>query len=152
MFEWNNSYSVGVTSIDAQHRNLFAISSELHAAMATGQGKAVLGRILERLIRYTEAHFAHEERLMQRHKYPELRAHAAEHQALAKQVRQFQAEFEIRALGRDRRAARIHKNLAPEPHPGIGQEVHAVPAGGGIARPRASPAGRLQIGSRAVLR
>lgn len=94
MFEWNSSYSVGVTSVDAQHRNLFAIASELHAAMVTGQGKAVLGKTLGRLIRYTEADFAHEERLMRQHKYPELGAHTVEHRALTKQVRQFQAEFE----------------------------------------------------------
>ena len=93
MFEWSNKYSVAIASIDAQHQNLFAIARELHAAMTTGQGKASLGRILERLVQYTSVHFAHEERLMQLHDYPDFAAHKAEHDALVRQVLKFQEDF-----------------------------------------------------------
>jgi hemerythrin len=94
MFEWSNDYSVQITSIDAQHRNLFAIGQELHAAMMAGQGTSALAKILDRLVQYTVAHFAHEERLMQQNGYPDLAAHKAEHAALTKQVLQFQADFQ----------------------------------------------------------
>jgi hemerythrin-like metal-binding protein len=94
MFEWNNSYSVGIGSIDAQHQNLFRIVGELYAAMSTGQGKSVLANTLGRLIEYTKSHFAHEERLMGLHGYPELAAHKAAHDALTKKVLQFQADFQ----------------------------------------------------------
>lgn len=94
MFDWSNSYSVGIPSIDAQHRSLFAIAGELHSAMSAGQGKASLARILDRLVQYTVSHFNHEERLMRQHNYPNLTAHAAEHQALTDRVKQFQADFE----------------------------------------------------------
>src|SRR4051812_47523617 len=93
MFEWSATYSVGVGSVDAQHQNLFAIARELHAAMVAGQGKAALGRILDRLVQYTAVHFAHEERLMRLHDYPDAAAHKAEHDALTKQVLKFQADF-----------------------------------------------------------
>lgn len=93
MFEWNNSYSVGIRSVDAQHQNLFAIARELHSAMVAGQGKAALARILDRLVQYTLVHFAHEERLMRQYEYPDLAAHKAEHDALASQVVKFQEEF-----------------------------------------------------------
>ena len=93
MFEWNNSYSVGIGSIDAQHQNLFRLAAELYAAMATGQGKAACGKILDRLVQYTVSHFSHEERLMRLHDYPNLAAHKAEHDALTKQVQQFQSDF-----------------------------------------------------------
>ena len=93
MFEWKNEYAVNIGSIDAQHRNLFAIGRELYAAMTAGQGKAALGRILDRLVQYTAGHFAHEERLMQLHKYPDFAAHKAQHDALGKQVLAFQAEY-----------------------------------------------------------
>jgi hemerythrin len=72
---------------------LFAIGRELYAAMSAGQGKNALGKILDRLVQYTAMHFAHEERLMQLHKYPNFAAHKAEHDALAKQVIAFQEEF-----------------------------------------------------------
>src|SRR5690349_16887152 len=94
MFEWKSEYSVSIPSIDAQHQGLFRTAAELHAAMTSGQGKAALARVLDRLVQYTAAHFAHEERLMAQHSYPELPAHRAEHEALTKQVLDFQAKFQ----------------------------------------------------------
>ncbi len=93
MFEWKNEYMVGIGSIDAQHQGLFAIGRELYAAMSAGQGNSVMSRILDRLVQYTTVHFAHEERLMQLHKYPDFDKHKAEHDALVKQAMAFQAEF-----------------------------------------------------------
>jgi hemerythrin-like metal-binding protein len=93
MFDWSNTYSVGIGSVDSQHQNLFAIARELHAAMTAGQGKSALARILDRLVQYTAVHFAHEERLMRLHDYPDLAKHKAEHDALTKQVVKFQEDF-----------------------------------------------------------
>ena len=93
MFQWNDNYSVNIGSIDAQHRNLFAIGRELFAAMNAGQGKAVVARTLDRLIQYAAVHFAHEERLMKQHNYEDFAAHKLEHEALTRQVVQFQADF-----------------------------------------------------------
>jgi len=93
MFEWNSTYSVAIGSVDAQHQTLFAIVRELHAAMVAGQGKAALGRILDRLVQYTAVHFAHEERLMRLHDYPDFAAHKKEHDALTQQVVKFQEDF-----------------------------------------------------------
>jgi hemerythrin-like metal-binding protein len=93
MFEWNNAFSVGIASVDAQHQNLFAIAGELHHAMSTGQGKAAMGKVLDRLIQYTSAHFAHEERLMRLADYPGLKSHREEHEALTGKVLELQREF-----------------------------------------------------------
>jgi hemerythrin len=94
MFEWNEQFSTGIASIDAQHQGLFSIGAELNAAMKAGQGKERMGRILTRLVQYTAAHFAYEERLMQLHRYPDYAAHKAEHDALTQQVSQFYQEFQ----------------------------------------------------------
>src|SRR5271166_5081057 len=93
MFEWNNRYSVQIGSIDAQHQTLFRLAEELNSAMAAGRGKSALSPVLDRLVKYTMVHFADEERLMHLHDYPELAAHKAQHEALTRQVKQFQAEF-----------------------------------------------------------
>ena len=93
MFEWSNEYSVQVVSIDAQHRNLFAIGHELYQAMSIGQGKTACVKILDRLVQYTAVHFAFEERLMRSNNYPDFAAHKAEHDALTAQVLKFQSEF-----------------------------------------------------------
>ena len=94
MFDWNNSYSVQIGSIDAQHQTLFRIAGELHTAMANGQGKTAVAKTLDRLIQYVGMHFSHEERLMRLHGYPDFPAHKAEHDALTRQVVQFQQEFQ----------------------------------------------------------
>jgi len=93
MFEWKTEYATGIGSVDAQHQTLFALGRELYAAMSSGQGKAVMGRILDRLVQYTQVHFAHEERLMQVHEYSNFVAHKAQHDALVKRVLTFQKEF-----------------------------------------------------------
>lgn len=93
MFEWSTSYATGIGTIDAQHQMLFQIAGKLHEAMGEGQGKAALNAILDRLLQYTESHFAHEERLLSSNNYPDLAAHKAKHAALCQQVREFQARY-----------------------------------------------------------
>ena len=73
LFAWNETYSIGVTEIDAQHRRLFSLADELHSAMNAGKGKAVLRKVLHDLITYTQTHFAAEERMMQKCGYPDCR-------------------------------------------------------------------------------
>jgi hemerythrin-like metal-binding protein len=94
MFEWKPDYSVKIASIDGQHQNLFRMAEELFASMNAGQGKTALSKTLDRLVQYTQVHFAHEERLMQAHRYPDLAAHIAEHRALTQKVVAFQSDFE----------------------------------------------------------
>ena len=93
MFSWSEEYSVSFAEIDQQHRRLFELAGELHAAMLAGSGKQVLARTLDSLIGYTKTHFFHEERLMQARQYPGYSAHKAEHEALTRNVLQFQKDF-----------------------------------------------------------
>jgi hemerythrin len=93
MFEWRDEFSVQIGSVDAQHRVLFGLADELYTAMSVGKSQLALSHILNRLVQYTRTHFAHEERLMRLHGYPELAAHKAEHDALTSKVLAFEADF-----------------------------------------------------------
>jgi hemerythrin len=93
MFEWTPDFAIGMPYIDEQHQALFRHAEELYAAMAAGQGKAVVSKTLTRLIEYTEEHFAAEERLMGMHNYPGVAVQKREHQALAQKVKAFAAEY-----------------------------------------------------------
>jgi hemerythrin-like metal-binding protein len=84
---------VGVEVVDAQHKNLVSLLNQLHEAMSHGHGKDVLEGILANLVRYTQAHFATEEKLMQENGYPDLVTHQREHAELTKKVLDFQKEF-----------------------------------------------------------
>ena len=93
MFEWNNTYMVGIPSIDAQHKTLFQIAGQLHQAMTTGKGSSVIGTSLDRLLDYTKAHFADEERLLRQNKYPDFAAHRAKHVVFTTQIADFATKF-----------------------------------------------------------
>jgi hemerythrin-like metal-binding protein len=93
LLTWNDGYSMGVKTIDQQHSGLFGMVNDLHAAMMKGQGKAVIGPLLDRLVKYTQEHFAFEERAMEAAKYPNAKAHRAHHADLARQVTDYVARY-----------------------------------------------------------
>jgi hemerythrin len=93
MFEWKQDYSLGHGDIDGQHKRLFQLANDLHAAMTQGKGKDTLSATLTRLVDYTKTHFASEERLMKTHQYPDYPHHKADHDELTDRVVAFQQEF-----------------------------------------------------------
>ena len=99
LLQWNESYSVQVAHIDRQHQTLFNMINELHEALRVGQGKGVVGKVLRRLIEYTESHFKSEEATLEKSGYPELAEHRALHKALVKKVLDFQKNFEAGNTG-----------------------------------------------------
>ncbi len=86
IFPWHEKYSVGIPEIDTQHKGLIRLINDLHAAMATGQGKQAVGKIVDDLVRYTEVHFRSEEELLRQKKYSKFAVHQAEHKRLTAQV------------------------------------------------------------------
>jgi hemerythrin-like metal-binding protein len=94
LFSWNEKYSLEHPQIDKEHQALFAMAGQLHQAMLSGSGTAVLKDLLARLINYTRVHFAHEEALMRHYQYRGMDAHAAEHRKLTEQVLDLQHKYE----------------------------------------------------------
>lgn len=91
---WNNSFATGIASIDAQHQQLVSYVNELYDAMTKNQGPDVTRKVLGKLVDYTVQHFAHEEKYFARYAYPDAAAHTAEHDALKKQVGEFNKKFQ----------------------------------------------------------
>lgn len=88
LITWQDSFSVGVDLIDSDHKLLVSLINQLNDAAEGGQGRDVVGSVLNVLVEYTESHFAREEMLMAKGGYPDLEAHQAEHRALTDKVRQ----------------------------------------------------------------
>jgi hemerythrin-like metal-binding protein len=83
---WSTAYETGYPEIDRQHKRLFAMINDLHAAMGHGHGRDALGPVLTQLAGYTLEHFAIEEALMSSADYPHRERHKEKHEALAAQV------------------------------------------------------------------
>ena len=93
-FQWADSQSVKVHTMDAQHKQLFEIVNELDTAMRSCRGKEVGGDVLRRLIDATVNHFGAEEKLLEDGKYPHLEQHRAEHKALTDKLVLLKKDFD----------------------------------------------------------
>jgi hemerythrin len=99
VFQWTEKYSVHVELFDRQHRILFRTSEELHEALHKGQGKVVVGKIMQRLIDSATTHFADEDVALALKAHPDFRRHRDEHKALLNQLLNFQREYQAGTLG-----------------------------------------------------
>ncbi len=93
LFQWDESYGVGHTEIDNQHKRWFQLAHELHSAVVTGKGKEALGQALASFAAYSNVHFASEERLMLTHGYPGYPEHKEQHEALSQKLQHLQTDF-----------------------------------------------------------
>ncbi len=91
--EWDESYSVGISRFDEQHKKLFEIFNALIDSVREERQKEVMGEALEELLDYTVKHFGEEEREMEVHGYYEYDRHKKEHEELASQVKDFRTKF-----------------------------------------------------------
>jgi hemerythrin len=92
--EWSPAFSVKIKKFDDQHKKLVELLNQLHDAMKSGQGNAMLGVVLQALISYTATHFKEEEQVMQANGYPDLARHKAEHEKLVTKVLDLQKQFQ----------------------------------------------------------
>ncbi|HEX8042184.1 bacteriohemerythrin [Candidatus Deferrimicrobium sp.] len=93
MFEWTERWSVGVDTIDAQHRQLFdAINTLLQV-----EGKPAardLVKVLDFLEEYVNNHFGLEEIYMRRLSYPGFPSHKGEHVAFINDFYDLRDEYD----------------------------------------------------------
>ncbi len=94
LLTWDQSYSVGVEKLDGQHTVLFDILNDLHAAMMKGEAQKMTGSLLQKLLNYTQTHFAAEEKLLTASNYPGFAEHHKLHVDLVKQVEDYMVRFE----------------------------------------------------------
>ncbi len=86
---WDQRYSVSVKSIDQDHQKLFDLLNQLFEAMTKGQGKNIIGSIVQELERYTIYHFNREETFFRTTGYSKANEHIAEHSFFKQKVAEF---------------------------------------------------------------
>jgi len=94
LIQWSNQLSVGIASIDEQHKKLVNMINVLNDALEEGQTNEVLGKIFDSLAVYTVKHFGYEEELFAQHGYGASSEHKLEHEALLKQVGDLQQKMQ----------------------------------------------------------
>jgi len=84
--KWSDEFSVGIESVDTQHKKLVNMIKTLHNAIADGKATEVLDKIFSELLDYTNYHFSYEEELFKSYGYPDEEVHKKEHIDLKNQL------------------------------------------------------------------
>ena len=93
--KWTDSLSVGIDTIDEEHKKLLSMINQLQTAAHYKTDESLVESTLNDLIDYTKYHFSREEELMKRNNYPDYDAHKKMHEEMVKQVSQFIDEYRV---------------------------------------------------------
>ena len=91
--EWKDEYSVGIDSIDQDHKKLINLINQLQTAINFSTGEEFEREALDAALDYTKHHFAFEEKMLSDNGYPEYDAHKAEHQKMIDKVDQLMTNY-----------------------------------------------------------
>ena len=98
LIQWEPRFNVGVAEIDQEHRQIVDKINSLHEAMAGGENRDRVPRLVDEATNCTLLHFAHEEEMMQQYRYPDYEMHKEIHDefvASLAEVRKLQAENKL---------------------------------------------------------
>ncbi|MDR1204424.1 MAG: bacteriohemerythrin [Peptococcaceae bacterium] len=90
---WSRELETGNEAIDAQHKELFRLTSDLADMCGKGQDSEALGKALDFLASYTVKHFADEESLQLKYRYPDYENHKKLHDDFKETATQLIAEY-----------------------------------------------------------
>lgn len=99
LFPWTAKLSLGIATIDEQHKELVRLINRLHRAMKLKAGTRQAGDILDKLTEYTIYHFTFEEKMFESHGYPQSGEHKEYHRQLVQSVVSFQSDFKSGKAG-----------------------------------------------------
>jgi hemerythrin-like metal-binding protein len=94
LYDWKDSYSVEINSIDDDHKGMFRIINHLFDAMSHGKARELLDEILYQLIDYTKTHFRREEMYFATTSYPETLEHKLQHEMFIDKIVSIKKGFE----------------------------------------------------------
>lgn len=79
-YQWSSDLETGNMQIDTEHKALIKAINDLLDACNGGKGRAEVEKTVNFLSSYTKTHFAHEEVLQQKYKYPDYNNHKKYHE------------------------------------------------------------------------
>jgi len=91
---WDDDLSVGIKSIDDDHKKLLTLVNNLQTAVYYPTGEAFERQALKELVEYTKYHFEREEKMLLDNHYQEFEAHKREHEAMIAQVQSYCKRYE----------------------------------------------------------
>ena len=94
LLTWKSEYSVGIEAVDLEHREMIELINELYDEMSDKRNPESIEHFLGDIHATISAHFALEERVMQRSNYSEYEDHKDDHEELLDQIRDLMDSFD----------------------------------------------------------
>jgi methyl-accepting chemotaxis protein len=91
---WNDTYKLGIKSIDDQHRKLFDLINKLYLTYGQSKSRSELKKVIVELVDYTVYHFGFEEKIFERINYPSTPKHLEQHKNFVQKVQDFKSKFD----------------------------------------------------------
>ena len=93
LFEWDDSFLIGIEELDHEHKRLIEDINRLHAELARRQEKPEIEKCLGDIWARMQAHFALEEHVMKEHGYRYFNQHKREHDELLDSYTESMTQF-----------------------------------------------------------
>lgn len=92
---WDPKYETGIALIDEQHKELVSLTNALYHACLSGSetARAAFKETMSRMVNYVRFHFATEQKLLERIRYPNYADHKKKHDDLVKSVLEAVKEY-----------------------------------------------------------
>jgi hemerythrin-like metal-binding protein len=132
LIEWRDEFSVGVASVDIEHRELIELINDLHDLTGKGATEEKVLNSLGEIFAQISAHFALEEKFMRDTGYEAYPDHKEDHESLLDELRDIMdrveddGSYEETRLSRELERwftehfrthdARLHRQWGSKPH------------------------------------
>jgi hemerythrin-like metal-binding protein len=93
LLTWKTEYSVGIASMDDEHREMIELINDVYAKLGDAPDKGAIESCLETIFTTISLHFALEERIMRDHDYDEFEDHKEDHEELLDEIRDLMDSF-----------------------------------------------------------
>lgn len=101
LIEWDDKFSVGVASVDHEHRELIGLVNAAYERMVRPGAPEVVPEFLGEIHARISAHFALEEKIMRAKNYGAYAQHKADHERLLDRIRDIMDAYEDDAFFSD---------------------------------------------------
>ena len=105
MLAWKESYSVGIKTLDDQHKRLLELVNQLSVLNPGAPDKKEIFSVLNALVVYAQTHFDTEEEYLKKYDYPRLIQQQREHVTFVADVFRLAKELE-------QNEPRIHRKVS----------------------------------------
>jgi len=85
---WRDEYSVGVVSLDEQHKTIVQLINRLIEHCEENVNSEIISDIFNEMTKYIKQHLEYEESLLKENNYPDLIEHVASHTKYIEEIAQ----------------------------------------------------------------